>query len=337
LLYRITGPQSIERLNPLLQLISKPHDSAAPVQWRWAEDSDTQLSFVWETACEKAWRDRHLQAGVLNRLNNSQVLEDKSNLAYLQLNMTVPVLETFIARCPDDFRRWADNRWSPEEPGATGAACLHDISDSLDWWAVKAARGNGGKDVWITNRDNYADTFAQLPRQGELVIQKYVDRPLLWKGKKFHLRCYSMIMADLTALVYEKCYILTAGKDYQTDTADISSHITNLSVNKHIPGYPGQVPCDLPTEFPEAFENVCKLWESVVSAASDFMKEQQNENNFEFYGIDVIVDVDQKCWLIEINRLPGLESSNLNKDAEDSFYNEMMLSVLQMVTKPLLS
>lgn len=35
--------------------------------------------------------------------------------------------------------------------------------------------------------------------------------------------------------------------------------------------------------------------------------------------------------------LPGLESSNLNKDAEDSFYNEMMLSVLQMVTKPLLS
>lgn len=49
---------------------------------------------------------------------------------------------------------------------------LLDISDSLDWWAVKAARGNGGKDVWITNRDNYADTFAQLPRQGELVIQK---------------------------------------------------------------------------------------------------------------------------------------------------------------------
>ena len=65
-----------------------------------------------------------------------------------------------------------------------------------------------------------------------------------------------MILADLTALVYEKCYILTAGMDYQTDTADITSHITNLSVNKHMPGYPGQVPCDLPTEFPEVSTNI---------------------------------------------------------------------------------
>ena len=39
---------------------------------------------------------------------------------------------------------------------------------------------------------------------------------------------------------------------------------------------------------------------------------------------------------ISIGSLPGLESSKLNKDAEDSFYNEMMLSVLQMVTWPLL-
>lgn len=35
-------------------------------------------------------------------------------------------------------------------------------------------------------------------------------------------------------------------------------------------------------------------------------------------------------------RLPGLESSKLNKEAEDLFYNKMMLTLLRMVTRPLL-
>lgn len=35
-------------------------------------------------------------------------------------------------------------------------------------------------------------------------------------------------------------------------------------------------------------------------------------------------------------RLPGLESSKLNKHNEDIFYNEMMLSLLTLLTKPLL-
>lgn len=52
----------------------------------------------------------------------------------------------------------------------------------------------------------------------------------------------------------------------------------------------------------QAFENICKLWNNVVAAAADFMWEQRNENHFEFFGIDVIVDSNNKSWLIEINR-----------------------------------
>lgn len=36
-------------------------------------------------------------------------------------------------------------------------------------------------------------------------------------------------------------------------------------------------------------------------------------------------------------RLPGLESSSGNKKEEDSLYDEMMLSLLKIVTKPLVS
>ncbi len=74
---------------------------------------------------------------------------------------------------------------------------------------------------------------------------------MLWNSKKFHLRCYGIILANMTPLVYEKCYILTAGMDFQTHDTNPTSHITNLSVNKRFPGHPGQIPCDLPIEYPE--------------------------------------------------------------------------------------
>jgi hypothetical protein len=61
---------------------------------------------------------------------------------------------------------------------------------------------------------------------------------------------------------------------------------------------------------------------------------QENSKNFEFYGFDVIVDEEKNCWLIEVNRLPGLESSKNNLAEEDQLYNEMMTSVLQMILFP---
>lgn len=64
------------------------------------------------------------------------------------------------------------------------------------------------------------------------------------------------------------------------------------------------------------------------------MKYQKSQHHFEFFGIDVIVDEDDSCWIIEANRLPGLESSNRNLAAEDDMYDHMMTSLLKIVTEP---
>lgn len=57
----------------------------------------------------------------------------------------------------------------------------------------------------------------------------------------------------MSALFYRFCYILTAGVDYNSSKQDldVTCHISNLSVNKHINGYPGQIPCDLAMEYPD--------------------------------------------------------------------------------------
>ena len=81
--YRITGKQSIERLEPLLHSRFKHLGPWGAVDEENPRDP-VKIDLVWETTCEQTWRTRHNAATVLNRLHNTQILEDKSNLAYLQ-------------------------------------------------------------------------------------------------------------------------------------------------------------------------------------------------------------------------------------------------------------
>lgn len=249
LIFRMTGPQSIERLEPLLPKIVET------VNWMPAVDLEAPIDFVWETACEKVWEERHKSALVLNRLHNVAIIEDKANLAFLQLRMSVPTLRTFVAGNREKVSQWlwANYRRLSETSNDLG----------IDWWAVKAAKGNGGKDVWIINSSNFTEVLAEMPENDEFVIQKYVHNPLLWMGtKKFHFRCYAVLTARMAALVYEMAYILTASIDYNCSSMEMQKHITNLSVNKRTPGHPGQIPCHLPTEYPEvsaAFRTVTHL------------------------------------------------------------------------------
>lgn len=71
LTFRITGPQSIERLEPLIYKLNDRHIRCVKVI-DVSQIIDV-MHFVWETYSEKAWRKYHNSALVLNRLHNSQV------------------------------------------------------------------------------------------------------------------------------------------------------------------------------------------------------------------------------------------------------------------------
>lgn len=169
LLYRITGPQSIERIDPLLQNIED-------FIWTKADDSVSPLDFVWETTCKIADKSQHIGATVLNRLHNSQIIEDKSNLAFLQLQMETKnssgTLETYVAKDSSGVLRWVNKRWELSDENKKKNDCtiplnveeITPINDNcaVDWWVVKASKGNGGRDIWIMNEKNYRNVLAEL-------------------------------------------------------------------------------------------------------------------------------------------------------------------------------
>jgi len=81
------------------------------------------------------------------------------------------------------------------------------------------------------------------------VLLRYVKNPLLYKNKKFHFRCYTM-MSLTTAMIYQYAFILSASINFDYNDDNINKHITNLSINKKFENHPGQIPCDLKNEYP---------------------------------------------------------------------------------------
>eukprot|EP00752_Nemacystus_decipiens_P008983 g8020.t1 len=246
-------------------------------------------------------------------------------------------------------------------PAEVAKAAAAEVGDGgaggEDWWCVKAAGGNGGLDIWVLHEGNWKSVTEQLSGDESYVIQRYVARPLLWHGRKFHFRVYALLRADMSAWLYRTAYILSASRPYSlgnttnggansaaefegapgTGFADELVHISNLAVNKHTAGHPGQVPCDLPSDYPDLWPGMLELLRSLVQAATPFMEHQANPNHFEFLGLDIIADRAGGVWLMEANRLPGLQSSKQNLEEENQVYDDMMQGILQLLVLPALT
>lgn len=176
--YRITGKQSIERLEPLIE--SLRNEWFHPVSYCNFSSSDPStiptlpLQFVWETTCEKSWKQIHLSAKIFNKMNNTSIIESKSNLAFLQLLMNCPTLKTFVARNTKEVQYWIQSYYltiSSSENSEKGEESRSNPHE--DWWVIKASNGNGGKDIWMINSHNFQEVASSIPDMNEeYVIQK---------------------------------------------------------------------------------------------------------------------------------------------------------------------
>ena len=154
-------------------------------------------------------------------------------------------LETHLADGRAAVQQWVQHRWSEQEQSCEHSSDVtQDAGKALDWWCLKAAKGNGGCDVSVLNAANAAAVIPKLPAaaDGTYVIQRYVTAPLLRQGRKFHFRAFGLLRADMQAWLYEGACLLCASKQYTPGQSDDPlMHLTNLSVQKGVPGHQPQV------------------------------------------------------------------------------------------------
>ena len=101
-------------------------------------------------------------------------------------------------------------------------------------WVVKPSYNARGIGIYCT--DKFRDVVHEGKKATSKIVQKYIENPLLIKGKKFDIRQWVLVTSwePLDVYVFDSAYIRLCSNDYTlSDLSDVYKHLSNYSIQKH--------------------------------------------------------------------------------------------------------
>ena len=192
-------------------------------------------------------------------------------------------------------------------------------------WILKPENENRGRGIELVN--SYKDLISKMcgKVQGEnFIIQKYIERPLLYYGRKFDIRVLGLIDDDKNFFLYKPCYLRTSSNNYTLSDQSKFIHLTNNCFQMKSENYQqheagNQIPYVsfleyLDKNFKEDLPDLDKdhifqrmkdiMIDSHLASISQLDFRKRPGSKFEIVGFDFILDEDLRVWLIEVNTCP---------------------------------
>ena len=202
---------------------------------------------------------------------------------------------------------------------------------------------DAGKNLWIVkpthcNRGTGIRMFRSLgaiqahlaEKGGTMVVQKYVECPLLLMNRKFDIRCLVFVDTQMNVYMYQDSYVRMSSYEYDTENLeDRSIHLTNYAVQKKTEAasqfeegnnltlddfqrivreeHADRQDFDVQRDIVEQYK---KLIMETFNACKDKLNPFREKHTFEVYGFDFLVDANFKCWLLEVNTNPYIGCSS---------------------------
>jgi hypothetical protein len=217
-------------------------------------------------------------------------------------------------------------------PAVTKSDKTH-ASSSLDagknLWIVKPTHANRGTGIRMFR--SLAAIQAHLAEKGgTMVVQKYVECPLLLMNRKFDIRCLVFVDVQMNVYMYQDSYVRMSSYTYDTENLeDRSIHLTNYAVQKKTEAasqfeegnnltlddfqrivreeHPDRSDFDVQRDIVEQYK---KLITETFNACKDKLNPFREKHTFEVYGFDFLVDANFKVWLLEVNTNPYIGCSS---------------------------
>ena len=157
----------------------------------------------------------------------------------------------------------------------------------------------------------------------EWVVQAYMDRPLLLKemgDRKFHIRAYMLLVGRCKAYLFTEMLALFAQDPYpqhQHSTDHLSAHLTNtclleLTQDQDEEKYVrllADVVTD-PTRYTCWIDQMAEILQELMKATvSEVTTFQPRENAFELFGLDFVVDEEERLFFLEANAFPDFKQT----------------------------
>ncbi|KAL9924942.1 tubulin tyrosine ligase-like 4B isoform 2-T6 [Glossina fuscipes fuscipes] len=201
----------------------------------------------------------------------------------------------------------------------------------LTKWIVKPPASARGTGIRIVNK------WSQFPKDRPLVVQKYIERPLLINDNKFDMRIYVVLTSinPLRIYLYKDGLARFASVKYSSELNSLDErcmHLTNYSINKFSQNYSKNEDFNACQGHKWTLQslwsclesrgiNTKRLWatlrnlviKAIISGEAGLNRMYRQNVNFryncfELFGFDVLLDENLIPWLLEINISPSLHS-----------------------------
>lgn len=183
----------------------------------------------------------------------------------------------------------------------------------------------------------------------EWVIQRYISRPLLLDGRKFHIRAYVLAVSNIRVYLYRDMLALFALKAYDgADLHDKLAHLTNTCLQTDHAGFEEDRSVRLfwdlaeeenagvtKAELEHIFEQMQRILADTFDAcAGEMTTFQTMPNAFELFGFDFLIDEDRKVYLLEANSVSTAYWYNLNKISHLIVSSSLLRLSTRILSKP---
>ena len=207
------------------------------------------------------------------------------------------------------------------------APLLRAANARKNLWMLKPGCSSRGRGIQVM--DNLAELRKIIkpvrPLEEDWVVQKYLEEPLLLRGRKFDIRCFALISSadPLAVWMHEEYYLRISAKPFDLEVLDLNTHLTNFSISKYVPKEPDEPFPErmlsrqefkefLLAEFgPGTFEQLEHRFREILAASAKAAAPSltPRPGAFELLGVDLMVDSCLQPWIIEFNATPSMEKS----------------------------
>ena len=187
----------------------------------------------------------------------------------------------------------------------------HNDSDDFAYEEPSPSKGRNGVSFLSNN------TFQVF------VIQKYMEKPFLYKGYKFDIRVYDRLTHTMQLRLFCESYVRLSSYPYTLDKMNYYIHLTNNAVQSTCAGYGALLQGNIfPISELERYANelgktadpfmtqIKNTIKKVFDATFDILNPKGRKHNFELFGFDFMIDEHHKVWLLECNSGPSMSESN---------------------------
>ena len=95
-------------------------------------------------------------------------------------------------------------------------------------WLVKPTNANQGRGIELFSElDKMLAYIDQRPATTCCVVQKYIERPLLYRGRKFDIRVWALMTTKNEIYFYKQGYLRTSSVGYTLASENTYIHLTN--------------------------------------------------------------------------------------------------------------